>query len=238
VVTGASRGLGRALVETLTASGVRVVMLARSSKSLDQAALDFGQRVLACPCDVRSSEAVNSAVTRGADHFGRIDFLINNAAACLVNKIESVPDAEVRAEFETNVLGAIWCIRAVIPFMRRAGRGDIVNVSSESVNAPVPFMTTYAASKAALETLSAGLRSELRADNVRITIVRSGSMQTSITDQWSEVQKQVFFSAYADSARRDDAGGNIDPCITARAIVDILKLPPQASTRLIELGGH
>ena len=237
VVTGASRGLGRALVQALTEHGVRVIMLARPSVALNKAAEEFGDLALACACDVRSSDDVTAAIRHGAERFGRIDILINNAAACLVNKIESVSDADVRAEIDTNLLGAIWCVRAVVPYMRQAGRGEIINISSESVNAPVPFMTTYAASKAALETFSVGLRNELRAYGVRVTVARSGTMQTSITDQWSESQKQDFFSSYANSPRRQESGGSIDPRIMALTIINILKLPPEASVRLVELGG-
>ena len=237
VVTGASRGLGRALVQALTEHGVRVIMLARPSSALNKAAEELGDLALACACDVRSSEDVTAAIRHGAERFGRIDILINNAAACLVNKIESVSDADVRAEIDTNLLGPIWCVRAVVPYMRQAGRGEIINISSESVNAPVPFMTTYAASKAALETFSVGLRNELRSYGVRVTVARSGTMQTSITDQWSESQKQDFFSSYANSPRRQESGGSIDPRVMALTIINILKLPPEASVRLVELGG-
>lgn len=238
VVTGASRGLGRALVREMVANGVRVVMLARPSAALDQAVADFGKSALGCACDVRSSESVDAAVARGVAHFGQINILVNNAAACLVDNIESVSDADVRTQIETNLLGAIWCARSVIPHLRRGGGGDIVSISSESVNTPVPFMTTYAASKAALEAFCTGLRAELRPYGVRVTVVRSGAMQTSITDQWSPSQKEAFFSAYASSARQAETGANIDPGITARAVVDILKLPPDASARLIEVGGR
>jgi meso-butanediol dehydrogenase / (S,S)-butanediol dehydrogenase / diacetyl reductase len=238
VVTGASRGLGRALAQVLTENGVRVIMLARPSGALSKAAEELGDSALAYACDVRSSDDVTAAIRQGAERFGRIDILVNNAAACLVNKIESVSDADVHAEIDTNLLGPIWCIRAVVPYMRQAGRGEIINISSESVNAPVPFMTTYAASKAALETFSAGLRNELRAYGIRVTVARSGAMQTSITDQWSDSQKQDFFSSYANSARRDEAGGSIDPRIMALTVVNILKLPPEASVRLVELGGR
>ncbi len=238
VVTGASRGLGRALSRALIDNGVRVVMLARASDALNEAGMEFGESALACACDVRSSEAVSAAIRLGAARFGRIDILINNAAACLVNKIESVSDADARTEIDTNLLGAIWCVRAVIPFMRLAGRGQIINVSSESVNAPVPFMTVYAASKAALEAFSAGIRSELRPYGIRVTVARSGAMKTSITDQWSASQKQEFFSSYANSTRREETGASIDPRILALSIIEILRLPPEASMRLVELVGR
>jgi meso-butanediol dehydrogenase/(S,S)-butanediol dehydrogenase/diacetyl reductase len=238
IVTGASKGLGRALVEALVAEGVRVALFARVSRALDETAERYGDAVLACPCDVRSPETVRAAVERAAARLGRIDILINNAATCLVNKIETIPDADLRAEIETNVYGPIWCARAVIPHLRAAGGGEIVNISSESVSAPVPFMTTYAATKAAIEAFSAGLRNEIKEFGIRVTVVRSGAMVTSITDQWSENQKQAFFAAYARSGRLAESGASIDPAITANTVVDVLRLPSEAGIRLVELGGR
>lgn len=237
VVTGASRGLGRAIVAALVADGAQVALLARPSRSLDETATSFGDAVLACPCDIRSAAAVHGAIEQAVRRFSRLDILVNNAAACLVNKIESVPDEDVRTEIETNFMAPIWCSRAVIPHMKAAGGGDIVNISSESVNAVVPYMTNYAATKAALETFSFGLRDELRPYGVRVTVLRSGAMETSIVDQWSEAQKQAFFSAFQDSPRQAQTGRSIDPAITARALLNILKLPAEASMRLVELGG-
>jgi NAD(P)-dependent dehydrogenase (short-subunit alcohol dehydrogenase family) len=238
VVTGASRGLGRALVSALVDEGVRVALFARPGASLDETAATFGDAVLPCPCDIRSPEAVNAGFARVVTHFGRLDILVNNAAACLVNRIESVPDSDVRAEIETNLMAPIWCVRAAIPHLRAAGGGEIVNVSSESVKSPVPFMTTYAATKAGIETFSEGLRIELKSDNIRVTVLRSGSMATSIVESWSETQKADFFGAYAESDRQANAGRAIDPAVTAAAIIDVLRLPAEASIRIIELGGR
>jgi NAD(P)-dependent dehydrogenase (short-subunit alcohol dehydrogenase family) len=238
IVTGASRGLGRAIAEALIGEGVRVALFARPSASLDETAAALGESALACPCDIRSSDAVNAAVAKAAAHFGRIDILINNAAACLVNIIESVPDADVRAEIETNLMAPIWCSRAAIPHLRAAGHGDIINISSASVVAPTQFMTTYAATKAALECFSNGLRAELRDYGIRVTILRSGAMTTSVVDSWSEEQKKLFFDAYADSSAQSETGIMIDPAITAGSIVRLLRLPPEASVRLIEVTGR
>jgi NAD(P)-dependent dehydrogenase (short-subunit alcohol dehydrogenase family) len=238
IVTGASRGLGRACVKALVAQGVRVALFARPSASLDETAAQFGASVLSCPCDIRSPDAVNVAVARAAAHFGRIDILVNNAAACLVNLVESVPDADVYAEVETNLLAPIWCIRASLPHLRASAQGEIINISSGSVKAPTQFMTTYAATKAALETLSDGLRGELKDYGIRVTVLRSGAMATSIVDSWSETQKKLFFDAYLSSPTQEETGQNIDPSVTAEAIVNVLRLPSEANIRLIEVTGR
>ncbi len=238
IVTGASRGLGREIAAALVDHGARVALLARPSRALDEAAARLGEATLACACDVRSPDEVRESVARAASHFGRLDILINNAAACLPNQVETASDGDVRAEVETNVMGPIWCVRAAIPHLRAAGGGEIVNVSSESVNAPVPWMTIYAATKAALEAFSDGLRTEVRDCGIRVTILRSGAMATSIVDQWSAVQKEAFFAAYAQSERQAATGGHIDPAVTADAIIGLLQLPGEANIRLVELTGR
>ena len=93
-----------------------------------------------------------------ASRLGAPDILVNNAAICLLHRIEEMTDADAQREVATNLMGPLWCARAAIPHMRAAGRGDIVNISSESVRLPFPYLSLYAATKAGLETLSEGLR--------------------------------------------------------------------------------
>jgi NAD(P)-dependent dehydrogenase (short-subunit alcohol dehydrogenase family) len=238
IVTGASRGLGRSVVEALIAEGGRVALLARPSASLDATAVRFGAAVLPCPCDIRSASEVRAAYARVLAHFGRIDILVNNAASCLVNKIETVSDEDVRAEVETNFVATIWCTREAIPHLRSAGAGEVVVITSEAAKTPVPFMTTYGATKAALEAFATGLREEVRADGIRVTVFRAGHMATSITDQWSESQKERFLGLYANSASEASVGKPMNPAVAATAIVDLLCIPTEANVRLVEFGGR
>ena len=238
MVTGASRGLGRHIAIQLLDAGALVALVARPGERLEATAAELGPAARSFPCDIRSPDAVRTTVQAIAAAFGRLDVLVNNAAACLVNEFETVPDADVRAEVETNLLGPIWCMRETLPLLKASGAGEIVNVSSESVVRPFPMLSIYAATKAALEALSAGLRGELAGSGVRLTVLRAGNMQTDIIDQWAEPQKQVYFKRFAGSERARETGAPVDPAIMANAVVNALTLPSSVNSRLIELGGR
>lgn len=237
LVTGASKGLGRRLVEELVAAGVQVAALARPSASLDRLREDFPDTVAALPCDIRSSEAVNAAIAEAVTRFGQLDIVINNAAACLVNKVEDLTDEDVRTEVETNLLAPIWIVRAAIPHLRRSGRGQVVNVTSESAVQYTPLLAVYASTKAALERFSINLRTELRNDAIRVSVVRSGFMSdTAVLDQWSETQASAFFSHYTGSEEQAQSGGAMSALTVAKATVELLSRTG-ATSRILEIGG-
>ena len=142
VVTGASKGMGRHFVAALVRAGMRVACLARPSDELDSLADAFGDAVLALPCDVSSSEAVNAAIARTAEHFGRIDIVVANAAIFHPFGFEEGSDEIIRSHIDINILGVAWLIRAAIPHLRET-RGQIVAISSESVNMPFPMLALY-----------------------------------------------------------------------------------------------
>src|SRR3546814_3918549 len=138
---------------------MRVAGLARPAEGLASRADEFGDAVLACPCDVTVSDAVNAAVAQTVDRFGRIDVVVANAAVYHPFAFESGSDAIIRSHVDINILGVSWLIRASIPHLR-ATKGQIVAISSESVRMPFPMLALYAATKAAVETLCPGLRDE------------------------------------------------------------------------------
>lgn len=235
VVTGASRGMGAIIAEALARAGARVAALARPSAALDAfAAAHPG--MLVRPCDVSAPAEVDGAFAAVAARLGPPDILINNAALCLLHRIEEANDEDVRREVETNLLGPLWCARAAIPYMRSVGRGDIVNISSESVRLPFPYLSLYAATKAGLETLSEGLRSELRADGIRVTVLRSGNVAGSeIGRNWPETRRAAFFETITRSGHAAFAGQAISPRTTAQALINVLTLPAEANIDLIEV---
>lgn len=235
VVTGASRGLGGVLANALAQAGARVAALARPSEALDAFAARHPD-ILALGCDVQRPADVGRAFAEVAARLGPPDILVNNAALCLLHRIEEMTDADAEREVATNLLGPLWCARAAVPHMRVAGRGDIVNISSESVRLPFPFLSLYAATKAGLETLSEGLRSELRGDGIRVTVLRSGNLSGGeIARNWPEARRAQFFETIQASGHAAFAGQPISPDITARALVHVLGLPPQANVDLIEV---
>lgn len=235
VVTGASRGLGRVLAQALSAAGALTAPLARPSDALDRMAhSDPG--LLALPCDVTDPAQVEAAFARVAERLGPPDILVNNAAVCQLHRIEEASEADVVREVSTNLLGPLWCARAAIPHMRRAGRGDIVNISSESVRLPFPYLSLYAATKAGLETLSEGLRNELRGEAIRVTVLRSGNVAGGeLARHWTIERQAAFFAAIQASGRAAFAGAAMAPQAVARALLAALLLPQDAGADLIEV---
>lgn len=235
VVTGASKGMGRHFVTTLVAAGMRVIALARPSAELAALQAEAGDAVLALECDVTDPVAVTAAIGQGATHFGRLDVLVNNAAIYHPFAFETGSDALIRQHVEVNVLGVAWAIRAAIPHLRRT-KGQIVTVSSESVRLPFPMLALYAATKAAVETLSEGLREELRSEGIRLTVLRSGSVAGgSGGDGWSDATRQAFYAKIVETGHAAMSGSPAQPGSMAQGLLAILTLPADVSIDLVEL---
>lgn len=236
VVTGAAAGLGREIAASLAREGARVAILGRNLGRLQQTAAELGPNLLAVACDICDSTQVNDAFAKVRDAFGGVDILVNNAAAYTPFLLEKASDEALRATFETNVIGPAFCIRAAVPSMRSRGGGDIVNISSESVHHPFPYLTAYAASKAALENLGLGLRTELRADRIRVTTLRVGSMTGNETSlAWPPGMLEKFIAAITASGHAAFTGAGMSPRVVADHLAHALALPREANLDLIEL---
>ena len=239
VVTGASKGLGRRIVEALLAEGATVAALARPSADLDNLAAVIGERSLVIGCDIRSAASVRDAIGEAAQGLGGIDILINNAAMCSIGLIEEVEDDLVVAEVETNLLGVIWCAREAIPHLRASGRGHIVSLTSEAVNQSPAFLGVYSATKAAVETLSGSLRREVRRDGTRVSILRVGRMtESSLQQAWNPDVRERFFEAVRASGVDEDNGQAMEPATAALALVDLLCLPDDGRVDLMVIRGR
>ena len=179
VVTGASMGIGEAVSRELVAEGARVLMASRSAERLAQAVtrIDNPSAMMAV-CDVSQPDEIEKLVANVSGRFGRIDGWINNAGYGMLDSLETMSLDQCRALFETNFFGAIACMQAVIPTMKRQGRGTIVNVSSVVGHLPLPFMSTYSASKHALNAVSESARLELAESGIRVVSVCPGRVVT------------------------------------------------------------
>ena len=236
IVTGGGAGLGREIAASLARAGAQVAIFGRNAERLQQTAAALGPDVLGVPCDICDSEQVRRAFATVAEAFGGVDILVNNAATYTPFLLEDASDEALRATFETNVIGPAFCIRAAVPAMRARGSGDIVNISSESVRHPFPYLTAYAASKAALETLGLGLRTELRADRIRVTTLRVGSMTGNETSlNWPPGMLEKFIAAITASGHAAFTGAGMSPRVVADHLVHVLALPREANLDLIEL---
>lgn len=239
VVTGASKGLGRRIVEALLAEGATVAALARPSADLENLAGVIGERGVVVACDIRSASSVRDAIGEAAQGLGGIDILINNAAMCSIGRIEEVEDDLVVAEVETNLLGVIWCAREAIPHLRASGRGHIVSLTSEAVNQSPAFLGVYSATKAAVETLSGSLRREVRCDGTRVSILRVGRMtESSLQQAWDPDVRERFFESVRASGVDEDNGQAMEPATVALALVDLLCLPDDGRVDLMVIRGR
>lgn len=188
LVTGASRGLGRAIAEAYARAGARVIMCARGAAALEeaaavvrQAAREGGSAVEARVVDVRDEDGVASLVREITERWGPISVLVNNAS--LLGPRVPLRDYPVdvwRDVIDVNLTGPLILIRAVLPGMRAAGRGSIINVSSGTGNTARAEWGAYAVSKWALEALTNNLALEERDAGIRVNTVDPGGMRTAM----------------------------------------------------------
>ena len=178
LVTGSSRGLGRAIVEALLDREHNVIATLRHPADLDDLAADHPNSLLCLEHDVRNEARASEVVQTGTARFGQIDVLVNNAGYGLVGSVEELSDEQIRCQMETNFLGAVWTTKAVIPGMRETGKGEIVQVSTTGAVGTMPFFSLYNASKWALEGFSEALAGEVAGFGIGVTIAEPGSLAT------------------------------------------------------------
>ncbi len=181
VVTGASMGIGEAIAALFAREGANVVMLSRDASRVEAARIRIGalDRTIALTCDVRHSEDIDRVISLTLHHFQRIDIWINNAGHGLLDSVASAQPSACRELFDTNFFGAISGMQAVIPVMRQQGGGAIINISSVAGHIPLLFHSMYSASKFALNAVGKAARLELQADNIRVTTICPGYVQTN-----------------------------------------------------------
>jgi NAD(P)-dependent dehydrogenase (short-subunit alcohol dehydrogenase family) len=160
-ITGASKGFGREWTEAALERGDRVAATARTIGTLDDLVASYGDAILPITLDVTDRDADFAAVQQAADHFGRLDVVINNAGYGHFGMIEELTEDEIRAQLETNVFGALWVTQAALPILRAQGSGHIIQISSIGGISAFPGIGAYHASKWALEGFSQALAQEV-----------------------------------------------------------------------------
>ncbi|MEV4491317.1 SDR family oxidoreductase [Micromonospora coxensis] len=178
LITGCSSGLGRALAARLAAEGEQVVATARRPETLDGLVAQHPGNVLAAALDVRDPAQCTAAVGRAVDAFGGVDVLVNNAAYGQFGTFEEVSDAELAAQFDTNVFGPWRLTRAVLPVWRTQRSGHAIFVSSVAGMVPFPGLAAYTASKFAVEGAAESLAAEAGHLGVKVTILQPGGFAT------------------------------------------------------------
>ena len=188
IVTGGSRGIGRAIVHTLAAAGMEVIFTYRDNARAaeETMAAASGGKVTAEPVDVRDSSACAALAEKVADRSGRIDLLVNNAGVIRDNPLAALEDEDVRAVLDTNVTGTFNATRAVAPHMISRRRGKIINISSVSGEKGGRGQTNYAASKGAINAFTRSLAVELAPRGITVNAVAPGVIETEMSREVRE----------------------------------------------------
>lgn len=221
IVTGGSRGIGLAIARALAERAADVLICAREKAALDGAVEDLRSkaksRVEGTICDVRDYEQVRAMVEKAARLFGGVDILINNAGVGFFRKIEELSIEEWRATIETNLSGAFYCSKEVIPLMKQRGGGFIINIGSLAGRNAFAGGTAYNASKFGLIGFSEALLQDVRYDHIRVSCIMPGSVNTG----------------FSGRDRAED--WKLMPEDVARVVVSVLEMEPRAMTSLVEL---
>jgi NADP-dependent 3-hydroxy acid dehydrogenase YdfG len=184
-ITGSSRGFGRVWTEAALKRGDMVVATARKLASIADFNEKYGKNVLTLALDVTNPDQVKSTVEQAFTHFGRLDVVLNNAGYSLVGTIEESGLDEIRALYETNVLGPVSVIQAALPLLRKQGSGHIVGVSSNLGHIILPVIGYYCSSKWAFEAIFESLAAEVKQFGIKVTIVEPGAYATEFVSQQS-----------------------------------------------------
>lgn len=215
IITGGNQGLGLEIAREFLKAGASISICARDATKLSAAkeeltsAAPADARILALPCDVADEGAVEAFVSRSAEFLGRVDVLVNNAGVYgPKGPTESVDWDEWRQAIEINLYGTLLPTRCVIPLMKAQKRGKVINLSGGGATQPLPLISAYAASKAAVVRLTETLAEELREYGIDINAVAPGALNTRLLDEVLEAGPDLVGRAFYDRAvKQRESGG-------------------------------
>ena len=226
LITGASSGFGLATAELLASKGHTVYGLCR--RAVEHASIRYRQ------CDVRNREQIASVVTEIVEKEGRIDVLINNAGMGIGGALELATPEEIDLQMGTNFMGCVNLCQAVLPYMRKARKGKIINLSSIGGVMGLPYQGFYSASKFAIEGFSEALSAEVRGFGISVSMVEPGDFATGFTGSRKNSQTTLDDPDYGPIFKRSlaiiekEENGGLQPEVLARRIAKMVeqKNPP------------
>jgi NAD(P)-dependent dehydrogenase (short-subunit alcohol dehydrogenase family) len=223
LVTGGSRGIGRAIARALVADGAKVVITGRSEAHLSAACRDIESagpgKVESVPADVRIYADMDRAAGAAVTRFGGLDMLINNAGVGVFAEVAEMTPQQWADVIDTNLTGVFNACHAAIPHLRRRNGGFIINISSLAGKNSFTAGAAYCASKAGLNAFSESLMQEVRYDNIRVSYVMPGSVATGFSN--------------GDAAKGAD--WKIAPEEVAEIVVDLLRHPRRSLPSRVEI---
>src|SRR5688572_8277562 len=210
IVTGGSKGIGRAIAAALVQVGVDVCISARKRSEIDETVASLASlkqgRVTGIVGDVRDHSQVKAVFERTVSQFGGIDILVNNAGIGIFSSVEEMSPEDFRAVLETNLFGVYYCCHEAIPLMKQRGGGYIINISSLAGTNAHPRMAAYNASKFGLNGFSEALMQEVRHDGIKVSYIMPGSVNTE----------------FGDELAGEDKSWQLQPEDIARVVLDLL----------------
>jgi len=223
IVTGGSKGIGKAIAESLIRSRVNVVISARNAGELELALTELndldGGQAIGFPCDVRDYSQVKALVSKATQAFHRVDIMVNNAGIGIFSSVEEMSPEEFRSVIETNLFGVYYCCHEAIPIMKKAGGGYIINISSLAGANAHPRMAAYNASKFGLNGFSEALMQEVRHDNIKVTYIMPGSVNTH----------------FGGDEPSSEQSWQLQPADVAQVVMDLLSFPDRSLPSRVEL---
>jgi 3-oxoacyl-[acyl-carrier protein] reductase len=207
VVTGGSRGIGRAIVQTLAGAGYQIAFSYVRDEVAAMALRDevqaSGIDCLALQCDVSSGDSIKAFFERVEEHFQGIDLLVNNAGITRDGLLATMSARDLVEVIQTNLIGTMLCCQQVVPGMLRQRSGCIVNISSVAAQKPGKGQSNYAAAKGGVESLTRALAVELAPRNIRVNAVAPGIVKTEMStaligSQEEEIQSRLLIKRYAE----------------------------------------
>lgn len=200
LITGASSGIGAAIARDLGARGYHLALAARRKDALESVAQDVrtgGGGAVPLVCDVTKPDQIETCVERTVLEFGRIDVLVNNAGVMHNGRIAGADVAEWRAMLDVNLMGLMLMTHAVLPHMQAARSGHIINISSVAGRIITVGNGVYNVSKWGVDVFSEALRKEVYVDNIKVTIVGPGVVDTELFEKIANPQARANFAAFA-----------------------------------------
>jgi 3-oxoacyl-[acyl-carrier protein] reductase len=223
IVTGGTKGIGRAIAEALVQEGINVCVTARSRNEIDETIAEL--RALAkgaatgIVCDVRICAQIKALFELTVSELGGLDILVNNAGIGIFATVEEMEPEDFREVLETNLFGVFYCSHEAIPLMKQRGGGYIINISSLAGANPHPRMAAYNASKFGLNGFSEALMQEVRHDGIKVSYIMPGSVNTE----------------FGGDSPDDKNAWQLQPSDIARVVIDLLHHDERALPSRVEI---
>jgi 3-oxoacyl-[acyl-carrier protein] reductase len=223
IVTGGTKGIGRAIAAALIGEGISVCISARHQDEIDDAVAELNQdgagKASGFVCDLRDYDQVRALIDHAVRELGGVDILVNNAGIGIFETVAETSPEDFRAVLETNLFGVFYCCHEAIPEMKRRGGGYIINISSLAGANPHPRMAAYNASKFGLNGFSEALMQEVRHDNIKVSYIMPGSVNTE----------------FGGDSPSNEKSWQLTPDDIAQVVVDLLHHDERALPSRIEI---